>query len=313
MFPNSEPSDQQFPVRLTLAQRIVVAGISPTLSDRLRLDEPNQRVVSLTLDELKVISKGVVPAIRHADTGMKRASLRLVLDITRKAIEHFQGIGVIPAKERLYQFKITLKGIRPLIWRRIQVRDSTLDKFHERIQTAMGWTNSHLHHFQINETLYGDPLLLDENFVEMNYKNSRETVLSRILPKNGKRFEYEYDFGDSWWHDVLFEGCLKVEADQRFTRCVWKVSERARLMTWAGPRVTRSSCMYLPTPEMNNTSSSWGGSAGRSTPRTSIPRKRPRECGGDCLIGARCTEVSCPSRCRGNNDGRSARPTCFPR
>jgi len=42
-------------------------------------------------------------------------------------------------------------------------------------------------------------------------------TLSKILPKSGKRFyfEYEYDFGDSWWHEVLFEGCLRVEPGQR--------------------------------------------------------------------------------------------------
>jgi hypothetical protein len=99
MFPDTKPSDRQFPVRLKLAQRIVVAEVFPTLFDRLRLDEPNQKVVTLTLDELKMICKGVAPAICHATSGMKRASLRLVLDITQKAIEHFQGIGVIPAKE----------------------------------------------------------------------------------------------------------------------------------------------------------------------------------------------------------------------
>jgi hypothetical protein len=54
----------------------------------------------------------------------------------------------------------------------------------------MGWTNSHLHHFQINSILYGDPWLLDENFVEMNYKNSRKVMLSKILPTSGKRFHF---------------------------------------------------------------------------------------------------------------------------
>ncbi len=213
---------QHFPVRFTLAQRIVVAEVFPDLSQRLRLDEPNQKMVSLTLDELKVICKKVAPAIRQADSGMKRTSLRHVLDITEKAIETFQGIGVIPAKERIYQFKITLRDIKPPIWRRIQVRDCTLDKLHERIQTAMGWTNSHLHHFQIKDALYGDPWLLDENYVEMNYKDSRVMTLSKILPKNGKRFhfEYEYDFGDSWWHEILFEGCLRVEQGQRYPLCV---------------------------------------------------------------------------------------------
>ena len=93
--------DRRFPVRLTLAQRIVVAEVFPMYSERLRLDEPNQRIVALTLDELKVICRKVAPAIRQADSGMKRTSLRHVLDITERAIEHFQGIGVIPVRERI--------------------------------------------------------------------------------------------------------------------------------------------------------------------------------------------------------------------
>jgi hypothetical protein len=222
MMSDNEKHDRCFPVRLTLAQRIAVAEILPTLSDRLRLDEPNQRAVGLSLGELKVICQGVAPAIRHAGSGMKRTSLRHVLDITKRAIEHFQGIGVIPAGERIYQFKVTLKDIKPAVWRRIQVKDCTLDKFHQRIQTAMGWTNSHLHHFLINDTLYGDPWLFEEDFSEMNYKNSRATILSKILPESGKRFqfEYEYDFGDSWWHEVLFEGCLRVEPGERYPLCL---------------------------------------------------------------------------------------------
>ena len=214
--------ERRFPVRLTLAQRRVVAEVFPKYSERLRLDEPDQRMVSLTLDELKEICKEVAPAIRQADSGRKRTSLRHVLDITETAIEHFQGIGVIPVRERIYQFKITLEDIKPPIWRRIQVRDCTLDKLHERIQTAMGWTNSHLHHFRIKGTLHGDPWLLDKNFVEMNYENSRVMMLSKIVPKSGERyhFEYEYDFGDSWWHEVLFEGCLTVEPGQRYPLCL---------------------------------------------------------------------------------------------
>jgi len=53
--------DRQFPVRFTLAQRIVVAEVFPKFSERLRLDEPNQRMVALTLDELKVICRKVAP------------------------------------------------------------------------------------------------------------------------------------------------------------------------------------------------------------------------------------------------------------
>ena len=85
-----------------------------------------------------------------------------------------------PAKKQdtVYQFRITLLDTQPAIWRRIQVKDGTLDKLHEHIQTAMGWTNSHLHHFRVGEQLYGDPLLVQENFEEMEYEDSTATKLS---------------------------------------------------------------------------------------------------------------------------------------
>ena len=129
----------------------------------------------------------------------------------------------IPASERLYQFKITLKEIRPSIWRRIQVKDCTLDKLHEHIQTAMGWTNSHLHQFKIGGVLYGDPELLCEGFEDgPEVVNSLETKISDIVPQDGKRFkfEYEYDFGDGWEHEILFERCLRAEKRVRYPLCV---------------------------------------------------------------------------------------------
>jgi hypothetical protein len=48
------------------------------------------------------------------------------------------------------------------------------------------------------------------------------TKISEIVPKNGKRFHfvYEYDFGDGWEHEVLFEGCLRAEKGVRYPLCV---------------------------------------------------------------------------------------------
>lgn len=122
----------------------------------------------------------------------------------------------------VYRIKITLKDFRPRIWRRIEVEDCTLDKLHEHIQTAMGWTNSHLHHFKLSEQWYGDPQLMRENFEDFNYKNSLRTKLSDIVPESGRglRLDYEYDFGDSWHHDILLEGIKPREPGVHYPRCV---------------------------------------------------------------------------------------------
>lgn len=126
------------------------------------------------------------------------------------------------AAKVVYQFKITLLDANPSIWRRIQVNDCTLNKLHEHIQTSMGWTNSHLHHFRIGEQLYGDPMLMQENMVELSYRDSTSTLLSEIIPKSGKRFRflYEYDFGDSWEHEILFESCLEADSAGQYPICL---------------------------------------------------------------------------------------------
>lgn len=76
------------------------------------------------------------------------------------------------ASRTIYQFKFTLIDSKPLIWRRIKVADGTFDKLHEHIQTAMGWTNLHLHQFWIDGKLYGDPALLVELFDDSNCVDS---------------------------------------------------------------------------------------------------------------------------------------------
>ncbi|MHB1556904.1 MAG: plasmid pRiA4b ORF-3 family protein [Isosphaeraceae bacterium] len=126
------------------------------------------------------------------------------------------------ATGEIYQFRITLLDAPRPIWRRIRVRDGTLDNLHEHIQTAMGWTNSHMHQFRIGGVLYGDPLLMGENFGEMAYRDSTTTLLSDILPRDGSpmQLEYEYDFGDGWQHEISYEGRPPAESKARYPACV---------------------------------------------------------------------------------------------
>ena len=123
-----------------------------------------------------------------------------------------------PTKGLVYHFKITIIGVNPPIWRRIQVGDITLDQLHECIQTAMGWFNSHLHQFVIKNEYYGDPALMDD----IECFDSKQTKLSHILPTSKKRFSfvYLYDFGDSWEHEILYEGADPAESGSRYPLCL---------------------------------------------------------------------------------------------
>jgi hypothetical protein len=217
--PRIKKPELRFPIKLTLAQRKLVAEFVPTFADCLKLDEPNQRIIDFTVAELKKLKETAESAIQKASTGYERRPLRLVLKATDQAITQSHRL---PLADAVYQLKITLLESHPPIWRRIQVKDCTLDKFHEHIQTAMGWTNSHLHHFKVGDHLYGDPELMQENFEDMEYKDSTTTKISDILPKTSKRFrfQYEYDFGDSWYHEVLFEGVVRADSTVKYPRCL---------------------------------------------------------------------------------------------
>lgn len=111
---------------------------------------------------------------------------------------------------QIYQLKIQLGSITPLIWRRILVSgDVTLGKLHEVIQDTMGWTNSHLHDFVIDGETYSDP----EAEIDDSQDENR-CRLAQVASLAGKKFDHLYDPGDGWEHKIAVEKV--VEADKRY-------------------------------------------------------------------------------------------------
>ncbi len=118
--------------------------------------------------------------------------------------------------ETIYQLKITLRRSKPPIWRRIQVTDSTtLRDLHEIVQVVMGWTNSHLHQFVVTGRPYSDP-----RFELDDVSDERRVSLSRLALQPRMHFGYEYDFGDSWEHDILVEKTFPPEPGAAYPRCI---------------------------------------------------------------------------------------------
>ena len=116
-----------------------------------------------------------------------------------------------------YQLKITLREIKPPIWRRVMVRaDTTLGKLHSVIQRSMGWENCHLHQFEANGERYS-PREVDELGEDRDENKAR---LSSVLVRPGDRMLYEYDFGDSWEHDVVLEKTLPIEKGVRYPQVI---------------------------------------------------------------------------------------------
>jgi len=102
--------------------------------------------------------------------------------------------------KQVYELKVSLRGSRPLIWRRFQVlNDVTLFRLHGILQIVMGWTDSHLHQFLAGQIYYREP---DPEY-GADHKDDRRTRLSRVLRRPKDAMVYEYDFGDGWEHIVV--------------------------------------------------------------------------------------------------------------
>jgi Plasmid pRiA4b ORF-3-like protein len=93
----------------------------------------------------------------------------------------------------VYQLKIALRGISPLIWRRLLVRaDTSIAELHHILQLVMGWTNSHLHRFLIHGKEYGSAYEGGLSFDD----DPRQIRLRDFRFRLRERFVYEYDFSD---------------------------------------------------------------------------------------------------------------------
>lgn len=121
----------------------------------------------------------------------------------------------------VFEIKVTLQGIRPFIWRRIQVpADIRLGKFHRVLQAAMGWTDSHLHAFRIGDVTYGVP---DPDSPDL--AQSERVIRLDKVGGPGDAFPYEYDFGDGWTHEIRIEKALPADPAVHYPRCL--AGERA--------------------------------------------------------------------------------------
>lgn len=127
-----------------------------------------------------------------------------------------------PGKPPILRLGVTLRDVRPPVWRRIEVpADLSLARLHGVLQAAMGWTDSHLHHFYQGQVYYGPVDLLDDLAVE----DERRATVGDVLRRLRQRITYEYDFGDGWEHDVVLEARVEREPRVRYPRVV--AGERA--------------------------------------------------------------------------------------
>ncbi len=117
---------------------------------------------------------------------------------------------VAKPEEPVYQLKITICGVLPEIWRRIQVKESTsLSQLSRIIDVLFDWSGDHLHRFGLS-SFYRDSAEIG---------NEGRNLGSMGL-KTGDTLLYEYDFGDSWLHEIILEEITPLNKGRTYPVCL---------------------------------------------------------------------------------------------
>jgi hypothetical protein len=201
----------------------------------------------------------------HPDPAAAKAARKAAMQArSRMTVERQATESVVAPRGEVYQLKITLEDVEPPVWRRIQVPSSIdLAELHAVTQTAMGWTNSHLHMFEIDGERYADPEWVDG-------AASPDGIHLADLVGEGEQLEYVYDFGDDWRHRVLSR--RRCPRRPRSSRCVWQGGGRARQRTSEAHGGTPSSCRHTTIRRTTSINSSANGPEMASMRRPSTPR-----------------------------------------
>jgi hypothetical protein len=238
----SKKASKSFSLELTKAQResmLLEARFRPKLKKRLAEAGDGTQVVSFALEELNELHEKLGEAALFSvspDKEQLLAVLHRVIDLVDTGDAGRVGEREANARrtapkngDLIYQFKITLLDIRPPIWRRIRVRDCTLADLHDDIQAVFGWWDEHMHEFEIDGERYGRAASDDEDDdfdfgcdFDPDVEDEAEVRLSKLIPRSRTkaRWIYEYDFGDSWRHEILFEGFAPNDPEAKYPLCV---------------------------------------------------------------------------------------------
>jgi len=121
----------------------------------------------------------------------------------------------------IFQFKVTLKNSYPPIWRRFLVlNDMSFDYFHLILQRVMGWDDYHAYKFIVQGESIMNPEGAKPSPFHKKLTSTTEVCLYERLKRVGHKFQYIYDFGDNWEHEIVFEKRLPFDENQPLPFCL---------------------------------------------------------------------------------------------
>jgi hypothetical protein len=117
----------------------------------------------------------------------------------------------------IYQLRVVIAGISPVIWRRLLVAaDTTIAGLHTILQTVFGWSGEHLHRLVIHGAEYGTSYAGAEGFRD----DARAVRLEDLGLRVGERFSYEYNYFAAWTCELRLEQIQPGEPGRVYPRCI---------------------------------------------------------------------------------------------
>lgn len=117
----------------------------------------------------------------------------------------------------IYQFRIVLKEVSPLIWRRILVKETTsIADLHCILQIILEWSDTYLNKFKIHGKEYGVYHGGGISFSD----NAKEVYLKDFQFRLNEKFTYEYNFWDKWEYELRFEKVFPINSKTKYPYCL---------------------------------------------------------------------------------------------
>ena len=123
----------------------------------------------------------------------------------------------------VYQFKVELSGIKPLIWRLIEVpSDYSFWDLHVAIQDSMGWLDYHLHSFSLHSPFNKKKIEIGipEGEFDTTILPGWNIPINQFFKEPGNEMVYDYDFGDGWSHKVILMGMFLKQNRKKLPVCI---------------------------------------------------------------------------------------------
>lgn len=96
---------------------------------------------------------------------------------------------------------VTLKGSPRKVYRQLIVpSDLTLNHLGEILVRAVGWEGYHLNQFIAGKTYYAEPS--DDDWMMDMQEDASKFTIGSLLNRVKSKIKWEYDFGDSWVHEI---------------------------------------------------------------------------------------------------------------